>query len=106
MAKKSAVEKNKRREKLVKKYAEKRAALKAMAKDESLSLEERYNARLAVEVELVKDEGLTRSLVKAEAERSVTLAEDASVHERDVEARVKRSERSARASRAGEVGSG
>ena len=46
MAKKSAVEKNKRREKLVKKYAEKRAALKAMAKDESLSLEERYSARL------------------------------------------------------------
>jgi small subunit ribosomal protein S14 len=36
MAKKSAVEKNKRREKLVKKYAEKRAALKAMAKDDSL----------------------------------------------------------------------
>ncbi|MBA5777924.1 30S ribosomal protein S14 [Stappia sp. F7233] len=46
MAKKSAIEKNKRRERLVKKYAEKRAALKAMAKDESLSLEERFNARL------------------------------------------------------------
>ena len=46
MAKKSAVEKNKRRERLVEKYAEKRAALKAMAKDESLSLEERFNARL------------------------------------------------------------
>ncbi|MCL4151491.1 UNVERIFIED_CONTAM: hypothetical protein GTU68_030078 [Idotea baltica] len=37
MAKKSAIEKNKRREKLVKKYAEKRGALKAMAKDESLA---------------------------------------------------------------------
>lgn len=46
MAKKSAVEKNKRRERLVKKYAEKRAALKAAANDEGLSLEERYAARL------------------------------------------------------------
>ncbi|KZK78943.1 30S ribosomal protein S14 [Pseudovibrio sp. W64] len=46
MAKKSAVEKNKRRVALVSKYADKRAALKAMAKDESLSLEERFNARL------------------------------------------------------------
>ncbi|WP_068082335.1 30S ribosomal protein S14 [Polycladidibacter stylochi] len=46
MAKKSAVEKNKRRVRLVAKYADKRAALKAMAKDESLSLEERFNARL------------------------------------------------------------
>ena len=46
MAKKSAVEKNKRREKLVKKYAEKRAALKAMAKDDTLSPEEQFNARL------------------------------------------------------------
>ena len=46
MAKKSAIEKNKRRERLVKKYAEKRTALKAAAKDDSLSLEERYAARL------------------------------------------------------------
>ncbi|MHC5653056.1 30S ribosomal protein S14 [Stappia sp.] len=46
MAKKSAVEKNKRRERLVNKYAEKRAELRAMSKDESLSLEERYAARL------------------------------------------------------------
>ena len=46
MAKKSAIEKNKRRERLVKKYAEKRSALKAAANDESLSLEERYAARL------------------------------------------------------------
>tara|TARA_Y100001933_G_scaffold212851_1_gene218198 strand:- start:209 stop:514 length:306 start_codon:yes stop_codon:yes gene_type:complete len=46
MAKKSAVEKNKRRERLVKKYAEKHSALKAAANDESLSLEERYAARL------------------------------------------------------------
>ena len=46
MAKKSAVEKNKRRRQLVDKYAEKRAALKAIANDESLSMEERFNARL------------------------------------------------------------
>lgn len=46
MAKKSAVEKNKRREKLVKKYAEKRAALKEMAKDATLAPEEQFNARL------------------------------------------------------------
>ena len=46
MAKKSAIEKNKRRERLVKKYAEKRTARKAAAKDDSLSLEERYAARL------------------------------------------------------------
>ena len=46
MAKKSAIEKNKRRERLVKKYAAKREALKAIAKDESLSMEERFAARL------------------------------------------------------------
>ena len=46
MAKKSAIEKNKKRERLAKKYASKRARLKAEAKDESLSPEERFNARL------------------------------------------------------------
>ena len=46
MAKKSSVERNKKRERLVKKYAAKRAKLKAMTKDESLSLEERFNAQL------------------------------------------------------------
>jgi small subunit ribosomal protein S14 len=46
MAKTSSVEKNKRRMRLVKQYAAKRAALKAKAKDESLSPEERFNARL------------------------------------------------------------
>jgi len=46
MAKKSAVEKNKARARLASKYAAKRAKLKAMAKDESLSLEERFKARL------------------------------------------------------------
>ncbi len=46
MAKKSAVEKNKARVRLADKYAAKRAKLKAMATDESLSLEERFKARL------------------------------------------------------------
>jgi small subunit ribosomal protein S14 len=46
MAKKSAVNRNERVLKLVKQYAEKRAALKAVANDESKSLEERFEARL------------------------------------------------------------
>ncbi|MEL6244672.1 MAG: 30S ribosomal protein S14 [Pseudomonadota bacterium] len=46
MAKKSAIEKNERRKRLVAQYAEKRAALKAQAMDENLSLEERFKARL------------------------------------------------------------
>ena len=46
MAKKSAVEKDKARRLLVKKYAAKRAQLKAIAADESYSNEERFAARL------------------------------------------------------------
>ena len=46
MAKKSALEKNKKRQKLVEKYAAKRAELKAVAMNEDLSLEERFKARL------------------------------------------------------------
>jgi small subunit ribosomal protein S14 len=46
MAKKSAIEKNKRRQNLVKQYAAKRDALKAIANDESLPLEEQFAARL------------------------------------------------------------
>ena len=46
MAKKSAIERNKKRTRLVKKYAAKRAQLKTQAKDESLSPEERFNARI------------------------------------------------------------
>ena len=46
MAKKSSIEKNNRRKRLVKKYASKRAQLKAIANDEALSLEERFAARL------------------------------------------------------------
>ena len=46
MAKKSAVEKNKRRARLVKKYSGRRERLKAITKDESLSMEERFSAQL------------------------------------------------------------
>ncbi len=46
MAKKSAIEKNKSRMLLIKRYADKRARLKAMAKDQSVSPEERFNARI------------------------------------------------------------
>ena len=46
MAKKSAIEKNKKRQRLVDKYAAKRAELKAVAMNEDLPLEERFKARL------------------------------------------------------------
>ncbi len=46
MAKTSSIEKNKRRRKMVAKFANKRAELKKVAKDDSLSLEERFQARL------------------------------------------------------------
>lgn len=46
MAKTSAIEKNKKRIRLAKKYAAKRARLKAVAVDDSLPMEERYAARL------------------------------------------------------------
>ena len=46
MAKKSAVERDKKRRQLAKRYAAKRARLKAIALDESLSMEERFAARM------------------------------------------------------------
>ncbi|KZD01118.1 30S ribosomal protein S14 [Oceanibaculum pacificum] len=46
MAKKSAIQKNKRREKLVDQYTAKRERLKAIADDEALPMEERFAARL------------------------------------------------------------
>ena len=46
MAKKSAVEKNKARRKLVNRYAGKRAELKAIARDRTLPPEERFQAYL------------------------------------------------------------
>ncbi|HCP01543.1 MAG: 30S ribosomal protein S14 [Alphaproteobacteria bacterium] len=46
MAKKSAIEKNKRRRKLVDQYAAKREELKAIARDSSRQPEERFTARM------------------------------------------------------------
>ncbi len=46
MAKTSMVERNKKRQRLAKKYASRRVALKALAQDESLPMEERFQARL------------------------------------------------------------
>lgn len=46
MAKKSSIERNEKRKKLAKKFSARRAKLKAMALDESLPLEERFEARL------------------------------------------------------------
>jgi small subunit ribosomal protein S14 len=59
MAKKSSVEKNKNREKLVKQYAARRKRLKTQAEDQSLSAEERFAARLKL-AELPRNSSATR----------------------------------------------
>ena len=46
MAKKSVVERNKKRIRLSEKFSDKRASLKAVSKDDSLSAEERFEAQL------------------------------------------------------------
>jgi len=46
MAKKAMVEREKKRQALVDKYAAKRAALKVIANDDTKSMEERFKARL------------------------------------------------------------
>jgi small subunit ribosomal protein S14 len=59
MAKISMVERQKKREALVAKYADRRAALKAAAKDESLSREERFKATLKL-AKLPRNSSATR----------------------------------------------
>ncbi len=59
MAKTSKIEKNKQRRELVKRYAPKREALLATANDESLSMEERFEARLKL-AELPRNSSATR----------------------------------------------
>ena len=59
MAKKSAVERDLRRRKLVARYAAKRAELKAIANDETLTNEERFRARLKL-AELPRNSSKTR----------------------------------------------
>ncbi len=46
MAKTSFIERNKKRERMVVRFAARRKALKALANDESLSMNERFEARL------------------------------------------------------------
>ena len=65
MAKKSAIERNRKRERMVKKFASKRARLKAMAKDESLTPEERFNARLKL-AELPRNSAPVRTGLRCE----------------------------------------
>ena len=59
MAKKSAIAKNKRRERMVAQYASKREHLKEMAKDLALSPEDRFRARLKL-AELPRNSNHTR----------------------------------------------
>ena len=59
MAKTSSVNKNKRREKLAKQFAAKRARLKAMAVDDKLTPEDRFEARIKL-AELPRNSSRTR----------------------------------------------
>ncbi|MBY6091450.1 MULTISPECIES: 30S ribosomal protein S14 [Rhodobacterales] len=59
MAKKSMIEREKKRERLVKKYAAKRAALKEVIADESKPMEERFRATLKL-AELPRNSSATR----------------------------------------------
>ncbi|BBK43929.1 30S ribosomal protein S14 [Allostella vacuolata] len=59
MAKTSAVEKNKHRQALTKRYAHKRARLKAISKDQEAPPEERFEARLKL-AEMPRNSSATR----------------------------------------------
>jgi len=59
MAKTSSIEKNKRRQKLTKQYAERRAKLKALAMDKNRPMEERFAATLKL-AELPRNSSATR----------------------------------------------
>jgi len=59
MAKVSAVEKNKRRERLVKRHEARRARLKEQTMDQSLSLEERFRASIRL-AEMPRNSAKTR----------------------------------------------
>ena len=59
MAKKSSVLKNEKRRRLVAQYANKRSVLKAVAEDRSLTVEERFRARLKL-AKLPRNSAATR----------------------------------------------
>jgi small subunit ribosomal protein S14 len=65
MAKKSSVEKNKRRERMAKQFAGKRNRLKAIAINESLTAEERFEARLKL-AELPRNSSPNRVRLRCE----------------------------------------
>ena len=65
MAKKSSVEKNKRRERMVKQYSAKRAKLKAIAGNKELPMEERFAARLKL-AELPRNSAPSRVRLRCE----------------------------------------
>ena len=65
MAKKSSIEKNKRRRELVKQYAARRERLLGIANDESLSMEERFGARLKL-AEIPRNANPTRVVNRCE----------------------------------------
>ena len=59
MAKKSSIEKNQRRERLTKRYAERRKQLKAIARDKNRPMEDRFAAALKL-AELPRNSSATR----------------------------------------------
>ena len=59
MAKKSMIERERKRQKLVDQYAERRAALKAVANDKTVAVEERFKAALKL-AELPRNSSATR----------------------------------------------
>jgi len=59
MAKKSSIEKNNRRRKMAKKFANRRTKLKAIAQDKKLPMEERFAATLKL-AELPRNSSRTR----------------------------------------------
>lgn len=65
MAKQSAVQRNKKRERMAKQFAAKRARLKAVATDESRPMEERFAAQLKL-AELPRNSSPTRFRLRCE----------------------------------------
>jgi small subunit ribosomal protein S14 len=66
MAKKSSVEKNERRRKLTKQYSGRRSRLRAIARDKSKPMEERFAAALKL-AELPRNSSATRIRNRCEA---------------------------------------
>jgi len=65
MAKKSQIEKNQKRRRLAARYTARRQKLKAIARDESLSLEERFQAQLKL-AELPRNSSPSRIVNRCE----------------------------------------